>query len=255
MWTLLRVTGRAKSNNMPKHVFFDMDDTLTKSKTLMAPEHAPLFRSLCGKKDVIIVSGQDIDNIRRQIPTECDGLYFVLTQNGNHALAKDGSVLWSRDFSNEQKTLIYEFANELKKELHLEVKDENDLIEDRGSQISYSLIGHHEDLQKKREFDPGAKKRIAILEDHSSWVTKLRDASIEVAAGGTTCFDFMLLGCNKGSNVLRLTEREGWKKEDSLYVGDALEPGRNDETVIGVIPTHAVKDPDETFGFIKSNLL
>ena len=46
-----------------------------------------------------------------------------------------------------------------------------------------------------------------------------------------------------------------WKKEDCLYVGDALFPGGNDETVIGIVPTHAVKDPDDTFRFIESNLL
>ena len=35
-----------------------------------------------------------------------------------------------------------------------------------------------------------------------------------------------------------------------MYVGDALFPGGNDETVIGVIPTHPVDSPDATFTFI-----
>ena len=47
----------------------------------------------------------------------------------------------------------------------------------------------------------------------------------------------------------------GWNKEECLYVGDALFPGGNDAVVVGVVPTHQIKDPDDTFRFIKENLL
>ena len=76
-----------------------------------------------------------------------------------------------------------------------------------------------------------------------------------VRPGGTTTFDFTIAGKDKGFNILRLIRHEGWKKEDCIYIGDALFAGGNDETVIGVIPTHAVKDPDDTFDFVKANLL
>lgn len=237
---------------MTKHVFFDMDDTLTLSKSVMDEEHVPLFIALCEKSDVIVVSGQDEKNIRRQVP---HGSYYLLTQNGNHAIGKDNSVLWHEEFSQEQKDAIHSFIKTVHDELALDVKDENDLVEDRGSQISYSLIGHHEDVPKKKAFDPDASKRIQIMRERAAEIGALKKLGVEMSAAGTTCFDIMLLGRNKGFNVARLIEREGWSKNDSLYVGDALEPGRNDESVIGVVPTHAVKDHNETFRFIKENLL
>ncbi|MDR3571822.1 MAG: HAD-IIB family hydrolase [Candidatus Pacebacteria bacterium] len=240
---------------MHKHIFFDMDDTLTLSKSAMDVAHVPLFLELCASHDVIVVSGQDEQNIRRQIPSEADGRYYLLTQNGNHAIDKNGTVMWYEEFSAQQKEAIMAFIKTVHDELALQVKDENDLVEDRGSQISYSLIGHHEEVAKKKAFDPKAEKRIQILREHAAEVDALKQLGVEISAGGTTCFDIILLGRNKGFNVARLIEHEGWKKDESLYVGDALEPGRNDESVIGVIATHAVKDHFDTFRFIKENLV
>jgi phosphomannomutase len=239
---------------MPKHVFFDLDDTLTPSRTAMTPDHTQLFVGLCKQKDVIVVSGAEESQMKKQLPLESAGLYFALSQNGNHATDKQGAVLWSEEFTPEQVGAIDGFIKTIHDGLALDVRDENDLVEYRGSQISYSLIGHNEAREIKKSFDPDGGKRKAILAGHSHDVERLRSLGIEITVGGTTCLDIFLLGKNKGFHIPRLIEHEGWSKEDSLYVGDALEKGRNDESVIGVIPTHAVKDPDDTFVFIKQML-
>jgi len=240
---------------MTKHFFFDLDGTLTRSRTLMAAPHQVIFKKLCAEKDVVVVTGGQISQIRKQIPPEFDGSYYALSQSGNHAIGKNGEVLWSEHFSPAQKAMILKLIEIIHDEEKLDVKDENDLVEDRGSQISYSLIGHHEEIGKKEEFDPRAKKRLAILAAHQEEVAALRALAADVRPGGTTTFDFTIAGKHKGFNITRLIEQKGWKKEECVYVGDALFPGGNDETVIGVIPTHAVKDPDETFGFIAHELL
>lgn len=240
---------------MPKHIFFDLDNTLTRSRTLMPDAHQEIFKKLCADKDVVVVTGGQISQIKKQIPPSFDGTYFALSQSGNHAVAKNGGILWSERFTKEQKAAIFAFIKLVHDEVALPVAEENDLVEDRGSQISYSLIGHHEDVAKKEAFDPGARKRLGILAQHKEEVEKLRAAGADVRPGGTTTFDFTIAGKDKGFNILRFIEHEGWKKEDCIYIGDALFPGGNDETVIGVIPTHAVKDPDETFDFVKTNLL
>lgn len=240
---------------MPKHVFFDLDNTLTRSRTLMPTPHQEIFKKSCASKDVVVVTGGQISQIKKQIPPSFDGGYFALSQSGNHAIAKNGEILWSERFTPEQKAAILSFIKAIHDEVALPVKNENDLVEDRGSQISYSLIGHHEDVAKKEAFDPGAKKRLRILAAHKADVEGLRVAGADVRPGGTTTFDFTIAGKHKGFNIARLIEHEGWKKEDCLYVGDALFPGGNDETVVGVIPTHAVNNPDDTFDFVKANLL
>ncbi len=240
---------------MPKHFFFDLDNTLTRSRTLMDAAHQEIFRKLCAEKDVVVVTGGQISQIQKQIPPSFNGQYFALSQSGNHAVAKNGEALWSERFTAQQKEAVLALIRTIHDEIKLSVKDENDLVEDRGSQISYSLIGHHEDTSTKEAFDPGAHTRLAILDRHKEELVQLRASGADVRPGGTTTFDFIIDGRHKGFNITRLLEHEGWKKEDCLYIGDALFPGGNDETVIGVIPTHAVQDPNETFEFISSNLL
>jgi phosphomannomutase len=240
---------------MPKHVFFDLDNTLMLSRTVMAPRHQSAFLRLCQAKDVIVVSGAQESQIKTQIPDRIGATYYILAQMGNYAVHKSGSVLWRESLSEEQTKATRALIQTIHDELDLPVKNEDDLVEDRGSQISYSLIGHHETLEKKYAFDPGNEKRLRILEQKGEAVAALRSVGIDIVPGGTTCLDFFLDGRTKGYNVIRLIEREGWGSNECLYIGDALFPGGNDGSVIGVIPTRAIKDPDETFDVIKSDLL
>lgn len=237
---------------MLKHLFFDLDETLTFSRSAMKREHVPLFLELCEKKDVIVVSGAQESQMRKQLPRE--GRFFMLTQSGNHAISVDGTILWKESFSDEQRSAVEAFIRGIHDDIMLPVRDEDDLVEDRGSQISYSLIGHNEELQIKKAFDPDGSMRRLILDKHQALKDALTSAGVEVTIGGTTCLDFFLAGRNKGYHVPRLIEQMGWRKEDSIYVGDALQPGRNDESVIGVLPTMEVTGPDDTFSFIKEVL-
>lgn len=239
---------------MPTHVFFDLDGTLTKSRTRMSEEDVPVFDALCAARDVIVVSGAEEKQMRMQLPVKIDHAYYLLTQNGNHAVDKGGAILWSERFTEEQKLLIHSFIKDVHDEIRLPVADENDLVEDRGSQISYSLIGHHEDLATKQLFDPQGEKRKAMLAARGIEIQHLMERGIEITIGGTTCLDIFQAGKNKGYNVARFIEKMGWQREDCIYFGDALEPGRNDHTVVGVIATQAVTGPGDTFNFIKEML-
>ncbi len=228
------------------------------SRTEMAARHRPLFKELCEQRDVIVVSGAREEQVRRQIPGDLPGSiylgFYVLSQYGNHAYAKNAMILWKESFTSEQTAATLALIEIIKKELALTVSDASDLIEQRGSQISYSPIGHHEQLEKKYAFDPDGAMRRRVIGEHKVEVSKLNVLGVDVVPGGTTCFDFFLLGKNKGYNIARLIKHEKWDKVDCIYVGDALFPGGNDETVIGVIPTHPVKDPDETFAYVKTLL-
>ncbi|OGG73955.1 hypothetical protein A3A40_03505 [Candidatus Kaiserbacteria bacterium RIFCSPLOWO2_01_FULL_54_20] len=235
---------------MPKHFFFDVDKTLTPSRSPMLEDHRPLFAALCKKVDVIAVSGAKESQIRTQITSVFDGQYFVLAQSGNHVVDKSGTILWKEEMNETQVGAVTAFIEMIRAELNLRVKDENDLVENRGSQISYSLIGHHEDLAKKYAFDPDASLRLDILKRHAEDVRALERSGAEVKTGGTTTLDFFPLGKNKGRNIARFIEHLGWIREDCIYVGDALFPGGNDETVVGVIPTRPTRDHNDTFAYI-----
>jgi HAD superfamily hydrolase (TIGR01484 family) len=240
---------------MPKHVFFDLDNTLTPSRQPMIPAHADLFDRLCDERDVIVVSGQELASFRSQLPAKSVGKYYVLSQVGNDAYDKDGTELWKERPTGEQTKLVLDFIALLRKTYPMEVKNENDIVELRGSLIGFCLIGHHEDPAKKSAFDPGSLERKAMLAAFPAEVARLREEGIDVTPAGTTTIEFFLAGRDKGYNIQRLIILKKWEKRECIYFGDELEVGRNDETVLGVIPTHKVANPDDTFRFIKENLL
>lgn len=239
---------------MPKHFFFDLDNTLTPSRAPMKAAHAPVFARLCREKDVIVVTGGAQEQIQKQIPLPAAGNYFMLSQQGNHAVAKDGALVWQESVSLAQEKAVREFAAILTRELDLGVEGRDDLFENRGSQLAYSTLGFHERNEKKYAYDPDQSKRRALLAAHAGDLARLREIGIEAMPAGSTTIDFILAGKNKGYNIGRWLAREEWGPDDCIYLGDALFPGGNDETVIGVIPTHPVKDADETFAFISEAL-
>ena len=239
---------------IPKHFFFDLDNTLTPSKSLIEPGHVPILKQLSERADVIVVSGHGEKDIRKHLRPELAGCYHILGQNGNFAETRDGRIFWNRSLSSGQRNAILAFISKARAHLNYTVSDENDIIEDRDSQIAFSLIGHHENKVIKDAFDPDHAKRQKLREDLADDVKVLEKANAEVRIGGTTNLDFFEFGKNKGYNVSAFIDAMHWDKNDCIYVGDALFPGGNDETVIGVIPTKAVADYRETYSYLENIL-
>ena len=253
MWTLPQITGNIRQTDMPRHFFFDLDNTLTRSKSHILPEHSAILSKLIDRADVVVVSGHPQGDIRDHLEKRLDGRYYILAQNGNFAQMPDGKILWERTLTDGQISSIHTFIDKARKHLALTVRDENDIVEDRGCQVAFSLIGHHENQDIKDAFDPDHAKRKQLLVDLRDDVERLaKESNVEMYIGGTTNLDFVEKGKNKGFNITEFIKTLDWKKEDCLYVGDALFPGGNDETVIGIIPTHAVKDYRETYSYLNS---
>ncbi|MDO8561304.1 MAG: HAD-IIB family hydrolase [bacterium] len=236
-----------------KHVFFDMDGTLTRSRSLIEPEMKQDLISLVESgRDVIVVSGADVPQMKKQITEELfsSGIY-AMSQNGNSAFDKNGTVLWQNVLSAEDKSEINKHINTIRLNLKnlFEGADENDLIQNRGCQISLSFIGHHAELERKEKFDPDSSRRKEVLKQFP-----LVSNRVEVRIGGTTCLDYFEKGRNKGWNVGQIIKRMDWKPEDCVYVGDALFEGGNDETVKGIMETYAVNSPEDTASFIKDQM-
>ena len=213
-----------------------MDGTVTRSRTVLAPEMKGILQKLLNEGcDVITVSGQGTDAIRTQVGM---GTYFM-GQNGNHTVrVADNFEMWNEKLNDVEKKEIYAHIASLPKE---EVKDSEDLIEDRGSQIAYSVLGHHEDVAKKEAYDRGGAKRRALLTAHP-----FVSDTIEIKIAGTTSLDYIRKGKNKGTNIERLIHELGWDKSECVYIGDSLFPGGNDEAVLGVIDTVTVENPSDT---------
>lgn len=223
-----------------KHLFFDLDNTVTRSRSKISEELKNFLTNI--GKDIIIVSGATC----KQIGFQMDGVpCYKLGQNGNHAEDKDGKIIWEELLTSEEKDEIIKHINSLPRSW--EVKDEKDLVQDRGCQISYSLLGHNEILESKENFDPKSEIRKSLLTKHP-----FTSKTLQVKIGGTTCLDYTAKGKHKGFYVAELIKIMEWNKDESIYFGDMLFPGGNDESVIGVIATIEVKNPDNTLEILKS---
>lgn len=226
-----------------KHLFFDMDDTVTASRSRMEDDAFELYGSLpC---DIIIVSGAQISQIDFQIRNLP---LYRLGQNGNQAINPSHEHLWNEFLTDEHMAHIHEHIQKVRAVHGVPVLNEDDLIEHRGAQTSYSLIGHHEVLEKKKLCDPDRAVRLSLLEH-----VPFEHDELEVKIGGTTCFDYFRRGRHKGFNVQRLIDHMQWDKGACVYFGDALVPGGNDETVMGVIDTVPVNNHRHTYDILREH--
>lgn len=195
--------------------FFDMDGTVTESRQLVSDKMRDTLNEL--SRLPVIISGAEKSRMLKQLY----GVKAILMpQNGNET-----------HLTEQQKETILDWIGQV----------ELDMIDDRGCQISLSMVGHSADLELKKDYDPDGSKRRAIIADKGTRV--LDDNGIQVKIAGTTCLDFFVH--TKGQNITKLLKKMGWDAEDCIYYGDALYEGGNDESVIGIMETVQVSGPDE----------
>jgi HAD superfamily hydrolase (TIGR01484 family) len=106
-------------------------------------------------------------------------------------------------------------------------------IEDRGSQVTFSVLGQDivdelgkEGVRQKEAWDPDNSKK-----------NKLRDyiqpliPEFEVRVGGVTSIDVTKKGIDKAYGMKKLMEMLEIGKDEILFIGDRLQEGGNDYPV------------------------
>jgi phosphomannomutase len=220
-----------------RHLFFDMDQTISPARSPVLPEMDQLLRSL--PQDIIIVSGGERTRIASQVG---DVRRYTLAQNGNHGLDPTDSELWYAPLEDRHREEILAHIERLVAHLDHELGHEYVPIEDRGAQITFSPVGNHAPHEVKRLYDPDAARRLDLLAR-----VPLESDEIVVKIGGSTSFDYIHKDRHKGANVAKLIEHLSWDPDSCVYFGDGLYPGGNDESVIGVIETVRVRDHHDTY--------
>ena len=117
-----------------------------------------------------------------------------------------------------------------------------DVIEDRGSQITYSALGQKAPLNEKEKWDPDFSKRKKMKAVLDPLIP-----NFSVRLGGSTSIDVTKPGVDKAYGINKLRDILDITIEDMLFAGDALFPGGNDYPAeqAGVVSIR-VKDPHET---------
>ena len=235
---------------MKKLIVFDLDGTLAESKSAIDAEMAGLLADLLGVTLVAIISGGDFPQFEKQVlahlaPQSGLGRLSILPTCGTKFFQyEDGwRKRYSEDLSEAQKKKITEALNEAVASSGFQApKTWGELIEDRGSQITYSALGQEAPLEEKKHWDPDFAKRQQIK--------RLLDVSLPdffVRLGGATSIDVTLPGIDKAYGIRKLQEILGIAIAEMVYVGDALFPGGNDYPAreAGVVSIQ-VRDPNET---------
>src|SRR5579883_2298642 len=236
---------------MKRLIVFDLDGTLAESKSAVDPEMGKLLVDLLGVAKVAIISGGDWPQFEKQLlgnlpktnrlhdlillPT-CGTKFFQY--NG-----ADWTKLYSEDLSEAQKQRITSELERAVAATGYQPKETwGELIEDRGSQITYSALGQEAPLEAKKTWDPDFAKRQKIKEllDRT-----LSDFSVRL--GGTTSIDVTLPGIDKAYGIRKLRDVLKIPIAEMLFVGDALFPGGNDYPAREAgVDCVQVRDPEET---------
>jgi phosphomannomutase len=235
---------------MKKLVIFDLDGTLAESKSVIDGEMAALLDALLGMVKVAIISGGAWPQFQTQVLanlSQDQGLtnLSLLPTCGTkfYRYQLGWRLLYSEDFDADQKDKIIrslKLATD-SSELKLE-KVWGDIIEDRGSQITFSALGQNAPLEEKRKWDPDFGKRNklkAVLEKLIPEFT--------VRLGGATSIDVTRQGIDKAYGIRKLRDRLSIPIDQMIFIGDALFPGGNDYPAkeAGAL-TIQVRDPHET---------
>ncbi len=246
-----------------KIVAFDLDGTLTVSKSPITPEMASLVKELAKQKMVVVISGGNFKQFQTQLlpPFYDDGSSSSLFHNLK-LLPTSGSQRYEYDVElkdwqmTDKEPLSEEVKGRVKKLLQgiidsglydIPPNPTGAIIEDRDTQISFSALGQQAPIEEKKLWDPDQKKRQKIKAEIEP---KIPEATI--AIGGTTTLDILQKGFNKAVGLERLLNKLSLGKSDMIFVGDALFPGGNDYSVYEAgIETIAVKGPEETAEIIQ----
>jgi len=230
---------------MKNNIIFDLDGTLTESRSEITQRMIDALADLClAGKQIAITSGASLEQMCKQIPFLMSDRwpFHVLPQSGNEYYY-EGEKIWENMLSAGETQEIYRHIAQIQDEYEPLTEFRKD---HRGSQIAYSLLGHDADKKQKKEFDPDGSRRRELLGEYP-----LKSRNIEVRIGGTTCLDYTKKGRNKGYYVKELARHNGWDLEECVYLGDALFKGGNDESVLGICDCIEVESPRETIEMIK----
>ncbi len=241
---------------MKKLIVFDLDGTLAESKSSLDTEMAALLHDLLGVVKVAIISGGDWPQFEKQLLAnlphdQCLANLSLLPTCGTKFFEykTDWRKLYSEDFAADEKKKIICSLKKAVAEAGFQVeKAWGEVIEDRGSQITFSALGQRAPLEEKDKWDPDYSKRKKI-----KGILDPLIPGFSVRMGGATSIDVTKPGIDKAYGIKKLRDLLGISLKEMIFIGDALFPGGNDYPAeeAGVISI-PVRGPNETKPVIKA---
>ena len=236
---------------MKRLIVFDLDGTLAESKSSLDTEMATLLHDLLGIVKVAVISGGDWPQFEKQLLSNLphdeslENLFLLPTCGTKFYKYVSGNwkKIYSEDFTNvEKKKIIGSLTKAIEETGFKEKKVWGEVIEDRGSQVTFSALGQQAPLEEKKKWDADFAKRKKIKAILDNLIPEF-----SVRLGGTTSVDVTKPGIDKAYGIRKLKDNLGIEIPDMIFVGDAIFPGGNDYPAkeAGVLSIK-VRDPNES---------
>jgi phosphomannomutase len=236
-------------------LIFDLDGTLAPSK---APPSGSMCQNLCEALKhfkIAVISGASFEQFQKQLVaylpcSDFSNLMLAPTNGSSIYSFKDGkwNCLEKSVLSKEDKDKIFEVIEGAMKECHV-IKNNTygEQIEDRETQITFSGCGSRAPISVKEIWDPDNSLRIKMAN-----YIKQQLPEFEVRVGGMTSIDVTAKGFDKASATNKIEKYLNVKREEILFMGDALFAGGNDEPEKSTgVDTLQVSGPNQTEKEIK----
>ena len=230
---------------MKKLIAFDLDGTLADSKSAADDRMTGLLSELLDKFQVCVISGGKFGQFEKQLlsslkasPAQLERLHLMPTCGTRYYAYSVSDKAWKKvyaeDFTEAEKKKIIAALNKGFDDLGLrEKKVYGECVEDRGSQVTFSVLGQDivdvlgkEGVRQKEAWDPDNVKKLKVRDYIAPLIPEF-----EVRVGGVTSIDITKLGIDKAYGMKKLTELLEISKDDILFLGDRLQEGGNDYPV------------------------
>ncbi|WP_205739608.1 HAD-IIB family hydrolase [Georgenia sp. SYP-B2076] len=238
-------------------IAFDLDDTLAPSKSPMPAPMGAALTALLDSLPVCIISGGHFGQFRDQVlahlpasDEQLSRLHLMPTCGTRYLRHENASwrQVYAHDLSDaERRQARAAVESEARRLGFWEERTWGEILEDRGSQITFSALGQEAPLEAKKAWDPTGEKKGALRDAVARLVPDL-----EVRSGGSTSVDITRAGVDKAYGMTRLSEQTGIDVADMLFVGDRLDEGGNDYPVVRLgMPTYAVEGWEQTVALVE----
>lgn len=245
-------------NASPLLVAFDLDDTLAPSKSAIDARIGDLLTALAARVQVAIISGGQLAQFTTQVvdrlpdaAAQVHDAFHLLPTCGTQYYRINASgieTVYRRTLTDDQKARALAAVEGEARRLGLwESETWGDILEDRGSQITFSALGQQAPVHAKSAWDPTGEKKNSLRAAVAALVPDL-----EVRSGGSTSVDITERGIDKAYGMRQLAEQTGIALDDMLFVGDRLDPDGNDYPVLAMgVACEAVDGWEETAEFLE----
>ncbi len=241
-----------------KILVFDLDGTLAESKQSLDAEMSVLLDQLLGVMKVAIITGGGFVQLQKQVIEKIKfdirkfkNLYIFPTK-GAMMYAFDGlewKKIYEMSLSSEDKEKIIQAFVKVREEVDFLPKEHTgEFLEDRGSEFTFSALGQDAAPEIKKHWDEDISKRIELKKHLDKY---LPEFSVEI--GGSTSIDITQKSINKAYAIEKLCSYLNLKKEDVLFIGDAIFEGGNDYCVTKTgVDNIDVDDYNETKDIVRN---